>query len=438
MKIVQLAVENFKRVKAVRVRPEGDRLVQITGRNAQGKSSVLDAVWAALGGKDAAPVKPVRDGADAAVVTLDLGEIRVRRRFGAGGSSTLTVESKEGGRYSSPQAVLDQLVGKLTFDPLAFSRMKPAAQAATLRQVSGYDTAKLDADRKALFDERTEVNRDAKRLEAQLGPEVEAPEAEVSVAELAREHAAATKKKQANDEARAQVGRTIEAGKRARAARDAAKKALDEAQAAFEASEKAYKEASAAASALVDPDLEAITDKMARAEEINAAVRAKRERAKRAEELHARKVAAEHLTVKIESIDDRKATALASAKFPVEGLGFDGDAVTFRGLPLEQSSSAEQLRVGLAIGAALNPKLRVVLVRDGSLLDADSLKLVSEWAEANDMQVLMERVADGNPTGVVIEDGEVVGAAAKEDETPPADASPLPSTPPIDEEFPFC
>jgi hypothetical protein len=56
---------------------------------------------------------------------------------------------------------------------------------------------------------------------------------------------------------------------------------------------------------------------------------------------------------------------------------------------------------------AKNPKLKVILVRDGSLLDHDSLKLVAERAAETDVQVWMERVTEGGPGGFVIEDGKL-------------------------------
>ena len=47
MRIVQLSIENVKCLKAVEIKPDGTLQV-VTGRNAQGKTSVLDAIW--LGG----------------------------------------------------------------------------------------------------------------------------------------------------------------------------------------------------------------------------------------------------------------------------------------------------------------------------------------------------------------------------------------------------
>ena len=78
MKIVELQAENVKRLKAVEITPDGTMQV-IGGRNAQGKSSVLDAIWLALGGGKASKETPlpIRDGEDKASVRLDLGDLVV-------------------------------------------------------------------------------------------------------------------------------------------------------------------------------------------------------------------------------------------------------------------------------------------------------------------------------------------------------------------------
>ena len=51
LKVVSLVAENFKRLKAVTIKPESD-IVVIEGQNEQGKSSVIDAIWWAVGGAD--------------------------------------------------------------------------------------------------------------------------------------------------------------------------------------------------------------------------------------------------------------------------------------------------------------------------------------------------------------------------------------------------
>ena len=101
MKIINLTAENVKRLRAVEITPNGN-VVTVTGRNAQGKTSVLDAIWLALGGGAAGreTVRPIRDGEDKASVTLDLGDLTVVRTW-AGDKTTLTVKSADGAKYGS-------------------------------------------------------------------------------------------------------------------------------------------------------------------------------------------------------------------------------------------------------------------------------------------------------------------------------------------------
>ncbi|MGH9252599.1 MAG: AAA family ATPase, partial [Acidimicrobiales bacterium] len=123
MKIVKLTAENIKRLRAVEITPDGNTVI-ITGRNGQGKTSVLDSIWYALGGGPAAKgtIRPVRDGQNRAEVTVDLGDLVVTRSWTSAGGTALRVENTDGARYKSPQQMLDGLVGKLSFDPLTFAQ----------------------------------------------------------------------------------------------------------------------------------------------------------------------------------------------------------------------------------------------------------------------------------------------------------------------------
>lgn len=109
----------------------------------------------------------------------------------------------------------------------------------------------------------------------------------------------------------------------------------------------------------------------------------------------------------IRGIDESKVAAIKAAEMPVAGLGLDDCGVTFGGVPFEQASSAEQIRVSLAMAMALNPELRVIRIKDGSLLDSDSMAEVARMAAESDYQVWIERVEDQSEAAVVIEDGMV-------------------------------
>lgn len=190
MKIIQFTAENIKKLKAVSIRPDGT-LVLVTGANAQGKSSVLDAIFMALGGSKAIPSQPVRHGMEKAYVKLDLGELIVTRKFTANGGTSLTVEAANGSKFPSPQSMLDGLLGALAFDPLEFSRMAPKQQLETLRGLVKLDVDidALDVETKKLYDQRTIINRDVKSLQSRQPAMPAHPwaEEEVSVGKLVSE-----------------------------------------------------------------------------------------------------------------------------------------------------------------------------------------------------------------------------------------------------------
>lgn len=445
MHIVELRAENVKRLKAVRIEPDG-RMVTLTGRNGQGKSSVLDSIMYALAGKAAQPVQPVRRGAERAevVVRLDDGKT-VRRTWSAHGGTALAVESPDGARYPTPQKLLDELVGELSFDPLAFCRLHPRDQASTLKRLAGIDLADLDARREATFNERTITNRELKTAEAQLAglPEIDAPNTEANITAIIGRQTEAAAILKANNQARAAVdqlrGRIhngeehiaqLEQQQADQAKTDAEtiarlEKQLDEAKDAAAHHEQEHQAAKAKAesllaqiradlaaaeanvAALVDPNLEAINAELRQAEETNRQVRAQKDRQAKAAAVAELRAKSEGLTQQLADIDRQKAETIAAAKMPVAGLGFDDNGVTLNGLPFEQASQSQQIQASAAIAAALNPKLRVMLIRDGSLLDRDSLAILAEMAESQDMQVWLERVTDGQPVGIVIEDGEI-------------------------------
>ena len=98
---------------------------------------------------------------------------------------------------------------------------------------------------------------------------------------------------------------------------------------------------------------------------------------------------------------------LAKASFPLPGLGFGINGVTYNGLPLEQASAAEQLRVSMSMAIASNPKLRVIRITDGSLLDSNSMAVIEEMCKAEDFQVWIEQVEETGKVGIFIEEGRV-------------------------------
>jgi DNA repair exonuclease SbcCD ATPase subunit len=409
MKIVKLQAENFKRISAVTIEPSGAAVV-VGGRNAQGKSSVLDAIESALCGGKAAPADPIKHGAKSArvVVETDTG-LTVTREF-SGKGSRLKVQAKDGAAYGSPQTMLDELIGSVSFDPLKFARMKPDKRAETLRQLSGVDTSDLEAKRAGVFAERTDVNRDLKaarnRLDAAPHHE-DAPAELVSVSALSADLSAAVEHNAVCDAANVDA-EAAQAGEAAWLKRYELKKAeLAEAKAGLKKVEETATKLAKAAQSLKRLDVAPINDAIASAEDVNAMVRDNKAHEALAFEVDAAGETAEALTDRLSEIDEQIAAMTAAAKYPIKGLSVDADGVSYNGVPFEQASDAEQISICVAIGLALNKELKVLRVRDGSLLDDESLALVVKLAEDAGAQVWIERVGDGEECTVVIEDGSV-------------------------------
>jgi|JI102314A2RNA_FD_contig_91_424394_length_2253_multi_3_in_0_out_0_3 hypothetical protein len=293
--------------------------------------------------------------------------------------------------------------------------------------VAGLDFAALDADRAKVFDSRTIVNREVKRLEGELSGLPEHPDAPaeiVDVAALAEELRRA--EESAGDHrdleadlrnAERQLASTRDAYQKNRARKaelEAALAKCEEEGSAIEAQGREWAEDVVTCRGKVERhqviDSAPVRERIASVETVNARVRANARRAELAAELARRQAQADDLTAKIAEADTAKVAMLRNAEFPLEGLSLGDDGVTLHGIPFEQASSAEQLRASIAIGAALNPKLAVMLVRDGALLDQSSLAMLAEMADAAGIQLLVERVGEGDRMGVVIEDGAIVEA----------------------------
>ena len=80
LKLVSLSIENFMRINAVEISPSGG-LIQITGNNEQGKTSIFKGIWGALDGMANVQKMPIKDGQETAFIRLDLGTLKVTRTF---------------------------------------------------------------------------------------------------------------------------------------------------------------------------------------------------------------------------------------------------------------------------------------------------------------------------------------------------------------------
>lgn len=422
LKIVRLQSTNIKRLKAIDITPNSN-VVTVAGKNDNGKSSTLDSITYCLAGKDAICEQPIREGQSKAEILCDLGDIIAVRKFTRSGTN-VTVTAKDGTPLKSPQAVLDSLWNKVTFDPSSFIKMQPKDQMDALRRLVGLDFTKLEADKAKAYNERRDVNRSLEVSKAKLSAFTEEhglPEEEVKVSDLMAELEAIQKRNAAQDVVKSR----LEAAKNDAASKQRlvdnisleianieamlAKKKAEQSQLISAADKAKLREEEVAkeVAALVYEDEAPVKERISQADDLNARIRSNNRRKELAKEVADLEAKSESLTNSIEDLEAEKRTQLANAKFPLQGLSFNDAGVLLNGVPFEQGSTARKLQAAVAIGLALNPKLRVVLIREGNDLDDDSLALLREMADKQDFQVWIEQVRTNDPSAIVIEDGAV-------------------------------
>lgn len=426
--IVELRVENVKRLKAIQIEPKGSTVV-ISGRNGQGKSSALDSIDYAFRGEKEICDEPLRKGEKRGSVFIKLSEelsgvCTIERRFTPGGT-VLEIRNAEGVPQKSPQALLDTITSKMAFDPLSWMRKKKDEQFEMLRKLVGLDFTEVNAARRLAFEERTIRNRELESAKAKLGAHVfnpALPKDPVSIQDLAlklgevrAKNSSIHQRKQA---VAAQKQKEFDLAEDVRSLQSKLKQLQEMVKATetqIDAKVKAHAEAAiesqrmaAEITTLQATDETGLQKQIDEIQQTNAAIEQNRLHHAAQENVDLLEGAVKGLSAKIVECDEMKAAQIEFANFPMEGLSFDEErGVLLNGVPFSQGSQAEQLCAAVAIGLALNPQVKVILIRDGSLLDADSLKAVSEVIEKNNAQLWVEVVNSDSPTAIVIEDGEV-------------------------------
>lgn len=431
MNIAQVKIHNILGITELEFTPQG--FTEISGRNGEGKTSVLEAIKAAVsGGHDATLL---RKGAEKGeiVLVLDNGtEIskRVTER-----TSPITVV-QDGKKVQRPTDVLKQLTDMLSVNPVDFLRspkkdrvkvlletMPLEADTEKLAELSGipvkaspgmHALAVIEHVRKQVFDDRTGTNRAVKEKEATINQlklaMPDAPEGvdgdEASIQEKI-------------DDARSGMDAELErvntklAGIRATSQTKVdeikadAQAKIDyiraEAQAAIEAEQNALKEIEGKAATQRERTITKFNEAASPLQAALATIRtnrsavAKREQAKETiaqmeEELVDLQHDAERQTTALDQIDAYKAELLSD--LPIPGLEvIDGEL--FRdGVPFDRLNTAQQVSIAVEIAKLRAGDLKVCCVDGLELLSRDAFEAFKERALDSDLQLFVTRVSD--------------------------------------------
>lgn len=428
MKILELAAHNVGGIKDICWDLSGHHLWLIGGPNGAGKSSAIRALLLALCG---------RSGADIPDPTLKIGEksgwIRVKLSGDAsvhdlnGLQVEMEFERKRdkvdesfrvvdscGDEAGGPRKLLQDLYATRALDPSEFDRMDKKKRRECLMKLVGIDLEAFKMQRQEIYDERKSVNAEGTKLRARFDamPFYEnAPALPLEVGKLMDElDAVRAKNKEiadADKHAKAMSELVVECEKDV--AELESKLAL--AKSRLKEAKTARSNADASIQALGAPlDETPIATQIKMAGEINAQVQSNENRRIVEKELNEAREKAQQLNDKLKALDESQDKALQTANWPVPGLSVDDEGVIYDGKPYEIINQAKRIYLSASIAIALNPTLRLMVIKDGSDLDQDTLAELEKLLKANDFQAIVEVVTrtqqDEQLCAVVVRDGE--------------------------------
>lgn len=396
MKIERALIQNFKGVKIVDI-SLAKNMILITGQNGSGKSSFLDGIMTALSGKDKSIIQPVHDGADRALMKINLDGYTVTRVI-TEKTNRLEITSDNGDVKKSPQEWLNEHIGNLKFDPIEFSKMDDKKQRQVLIDLAGLNLEEEDEKIKAIYNERQLVGRDLEKVAVQdentvARSMVLSLQEEVNITELSKKITELSEKHNKYVSAQSQIG-VIDSEI------DRLLKRIDELKVEriplIEVKD-------------IEEDLESLKNSLANAEQENAKIRnAKTIMAADGQykEINNRY---NELTAKLEEQRNIKLQLLSAAKFPIDGLTIDDDGVFYNNIPFSQLSSSQKIVIGTMIAIELIPEngVKLIIIREGSLLDNKALDYLEKVSKEKDVQFLIEYVTDDEKKGIYIEEGEI-------------------------------
>lgn len=422
--ITALEMSDVKRIKAVKLEPSSTGLTIIGGKNANGKTSVLDGIVYALGGEKCRPKNFNREGsAVPGKIRIELSNGLIVERSGKNASLKVTDPS---GRKAG-QKLLNEFIEPLALNLPKFLNASDKEKGETLLRIIGVgeELAQLDKQESLLYGERTMVGRDAdkkEKLAEALEYYPDAPEELVSASELIKQQQEILAKNGRNEEFRRKADRLREKEKLAKERWLDAKSKLKGMMKQCEELEAEYNEigqeresAYAAAESLVDEDTSEIEESIASIEEINRRVRANLTKSNAMDEAKELRHEYDTMTAKIEEVRSQRKALLDGADLPLEGLGVTEGALTYNGQQWSDMSGSEQLIVATAIVRKLNPECGFVLMDKLEQMDLDTLREFGTWLEAEGLQVIATRVSTGDECSIIIEDGAVAEKQPKEE-----------------------
>lgn len=416
MKIWELESENFKKLN-VSLAING-RSVTVTGKNESGKSSFIDAIFKTLTGEKVKG-SPVQLGKNTAknkvLIRKDNGEtITVEKTF-SDGKTSLTVKLNGSQNVKSPQTFLDTTLGQISFDPLVFVNKTPLEQKRFLMDLLNIDLDEFEERKRKLLDELQQINNDLTTVSGELEslPLLDKKYEFIDSSEAVKENEKINLLKVESariDNLISQSNIRLETLNKQNSEYEIQIRDL---RMKIDANTKSIKDGTAYLLKLnkdkdkiVIPESSDLETQIKEINKNNEYYRTQQDRIAKQREFESIETMKVDMLGKIKAIEKERNKKLSEIEMPVKGLEFIDTGLSYNGLSLTEDniSTSRIIEIGIRIAIAMNPNLRIMQIKDGSLLDKDMLKTIKDICKDKDYQLFIEKVSDEKELGFIIDE----------------------------------
>lgn len=433
--VLSLEIENVLRIKLLKIEPPTNEVVLVAGPNDSGKSSALLCIWMAMGGKKIVPADVLRHGQDTGHLELTVGDPVTRKPLfisrwefqrdeddPAKIRERLILKWPSGKKIGEPHTFLNAFYGRFSFRPMLFDGLRPEQRVESLFALVpeiGMQYAKFKTDYDEQYERRTGINTNITNLQGELAalptPADDCPTEVLDTEKLLDERKSLEEINKQHEEDHRTLGvATTVLANLTTDIRELehllAKKKAEKKQATTAAREWQKK---------VDGnepvDFSVIDEQLSSATGHNERVTERDKWVAASEKIKAAKSESSAITKALKHIKTLQVKLLANADLPVKGLGISDDqkevTLAVGGVPVRWPNLGTALRtnVSTCLGMAGNPKLRVILIDEGSVIDERSMEKIRELARKWDYQIWVASAHAQFEPLIILEDG----AAAK-------------------------
>ncbi len=434
MKIIGLSIDGIRKLTAIEMEFADKGLIQIRGKNRQGKTSIIDSLEILLRGNKYIETDMITHGKDRAEIVGRIGEYEIKRII-TEKTNRLEIRNKDGFELKGkPQAFLDKLINALTFNPRPFLDKSPGEKLKFMMDLMKLDFGELNKKIDIQETERLIVGREIKKI-GDLTP-VEKAE-RIVVNDLLNKRTEITElndelKKEHQDSREQEIQSIFEHNAEQTSRQEKIETEQSEIkdmrnqhktlQDAIELKVKALLELSRPEPLkdvdeldLPEPELEStenIDIQLTEANETNVKADQYEKYLEKEKEKGAKEQHYEALSTKINALRNLKKSKLKAVKTPVEGLEIREEGIFYNGVFSENWGEEESLRISSELCIGMDPKLRAVFLDKGEAYDVEQLNAYRKWAIKNDLQAIITIVDSTNGTSegdvYYLEEGQIV------------------------------